>query len=322
MRRIACLRPGGLSYHDRSILASVARGGWGGLAPHSQAACAGTQYTQQIHDMRNPVSRSLLCVDVGNSRTKFGLFRRHAQPRAPRTLPRCDAQLTLANREIGSLAGLATLLGIAADESVAGLVAGSNPAGVARVIESWPAHWDRPALLDDASRCPIEIRVAAPNKVGFDRILNAVACNVIRPAATPAIVIDTGTATTVDLVSADGAFEGGAILPGFELSARALNQYTALLPYLTIEELAVEPHEPLGRNTFEALRSGLLWGQVGAIKELAMQYRTRCPVEPFVVVTGGGAPLAARHLPQARCEPHLSLQGLALVGETAATGRP
>jgi type III pantothenate kinase len=196
-----------------------------------------------------------------------------------------------------------------------GIVAGSNPDGVARTLLNWPLDWPRPALLDDVADCPLDIRLEEPNKAGVDRILNAVACNFIRPYGQPALIIDSGTATTVDALSADGAFEGGAIHPGFELCARALHQYTALLPLITIDELIDESHEPLGRNTREALRGGLVWGQVGAIKELAAQLSRRWNAPPFVLLTGGGAPLASSYLPEAQWEPHLSLQGLAIVGE-------
>ncbi len=109
--------------------------------------------------------------------------------------------------------------------------------------------------------------------------------------------------------------KGARYLPGFELCARALNQYTALLPFVTIDELCNESHEPLGTSTQEALRSGLLWGQIGAIRELVDRLSARWSVAPFVLLTGGGAPLAAPELPEARWEPCLSLQGLAVVAE-------
>jgi type III pantothenate kinase len=147
----------------------------------------------------------------------------------------------------------------------------------------------------------------------MDRILKAVACNVIRPPDQPALVIDTGTATCVDAISTDGAFEGGAILPGFELCARALHQYTALLPYISVDELVEESHEPLGHGTREALRSGLVWGQVGAIKELVQRLSQRWETDPLLLLTGGGAPLLTAHLAGALWQPQLSLQGLAVV---------
>ncbi len=203
-------------------------------------------------------------------------------------------------------------------------------------------------MISDPTKLPIASRLIHPRRVGIDRVLNAVAANVVRPAGRPAVIVDTGTATTVDLVAADGAFEGGAILPGFELCARALHFYTALLPQISIEELATQSCDPLGRETRAALRSGLFWGQLGAVKELIARLggpaeagwdkaasaagpptedshssmvglrspSRACPAlrddAPLVLLTGGGAPLLAPQLASARWEPGLSLQGLVL----------
>jgi type III pantothenate kinase len=153
-------------------------------------------------------------------------------------------------------------------------------------------------------------------KVGIDRLLNAVAANILRPEGRPAILVDTGTATTVDYITAQGAFAGGAILPGFELSARALHDYTALLPLVSIDELATGLHEPVGTNTRQALRSGLFWGQLGAVRELIGRLHDRSAAPPFLLLTGGGASLLAAHLPEARLEPHLALQGLKHVADS------
>ncbi len=80
-------------------------------------------------------------------------------------------------------------------------------------------------------------------------------------------MIDVGSSVAVDLVSAEGAFEGGAILPGIAMSARALHDYTDLLPQIPMSELGVPP-AALGTATIPALRSGLYWGAVGAMREL------------------------------------------------------
>ena len=132
----------------------------------------------------------------------------------------------------------------------------------------------------------MKINLEQPNHAGIDRILNAVACNTIRPAGTPAVIVDTGTATTVDAISPDGAFEGGSILPGFELCARALHQYTALLPFVTIDELCNESHEPLGdQHAGSPAQRSLM----GANRR---DSRTRAAVErtvvgpPFVLLDG------------------------------------
>jgi type III pantothenate kinase len=145
-------------------------------------------------------------------------------------------------------------------------------------------------------------------------------------------VVDCGTATTVDLVDETGAFRGGAILPGFELAAKSLHHYTAKLPFVPMDELLREPHDPLGTNTRAALRSGLFWGQVGAVRELCgrlgslLAERAELLLaalagyfpETLVVLTGGGGELLHAELPGTRLEPHLSLQGLVLTGERGA----
>ena len=94
---------------------------------------------------------------------------------------------------------------------------------------------------------------------GIDRLVDAVAANRLRKSHRPAAIVDVGTAITVDLVAADGAFLGGSILPGIALSARALHEFTDLLPLVDVGEL-VEPPPALGTDTEAAMRSGLFWG--------------------------------------------------------------
>ena len=147
--------------------------------------------------------------------------------------------------------------------------------------------------------------------MGIDRLLNAVAANHIRPDKTPAVIIDCGTATTVDYISAAGAFAGGAILPGFELSARALHQYTARLPLIDVATLGHSPPNPLGHNTAAAIQSGLFWGQLGAVRELITRLSDDT-VSPLILLTGGGGSLLQPYISEAIYEPHLSLQGLSL----------
>lgn len=267
--------------------------------------------------MADPV----LCVDVGNSRTKLGVFL-SAMGQTASALPECVSDLAVPHGEPVVWASLRERFSLDGGAIVRGFISGSHPDGIAGLIDGWPTDWPPPTVVNEVSRIPPAIRPQAPKNAGMDRILKAVACNVIRPPHRPALVIDTGTATCVDAISGDGAFEGGAILPGFELCARALHQYTALLPYITVDELVEEPHEPLGRGTREALRSGLLWGQVGAIKELAERLSQRWTTVPFLLLTGGGASLLAPHLPGALWKPQLSLQGLAVVAANQAEKNP
>lgn len=212
---------------------------------------------------------------------------------------------------------------------VGGLLAGANPAGNRRFQREWTERTGRPPLkhITDLSRL-LETAVDEPQRVGVDRLLNAVAANVVREPQRPVVIVDSGTATTVDFVDSDGVFRGGAILPGFDLAATSLHAYTALLPRVTIEQLAENPRIPLGTNTHDAICSGLYWGHVGAVRELAGRLSEQAgnldpdsaTVAPLVLLTGGGADLLAEQFPEARWMPQLSLQGLVLAGRESGEG--
>lgn len=249
---------------------------------------------------------TILAIDVGNSRIKFGLFARGAL----RGLPESRASLAVRHSEPIPWQTIVGWLDGHSAGPIASIAAGVNPRGMERLVGEWPTgHWPRPKRIDTVEGV-LEVRLEAPGKVGIDRLLNAVAVNRLRPDGQPAIVVGSGTATTVDSISSDGAFLGGAILPGFELAARSLNEHTALLPLVLAGELTGDL-PALGRDTPGAIRSGLLYGQVGAVKELVARLSTDGH-EPLVVVTGGNGALLASHLgPGARFEPDLPLRGLA-----------
>lgn len=259
----------------------------------------------------------ILAVDVGNSRIKFGMFRR-APKTSVRTFPECVAALTV------SVAGHVDWAMVTAHFEeweplvTTAVVAGANPAGAERVLTGWPnGVWTLPVPVQRATQLPLKVNVEFPDKVGIDRLLDAVAANVLRPEGTPAVVVDSGTATTVDLVSATGDFEGGAILPGLELGARSLHQYTALLPLIDTESLVAGEASVLGRNTHDAIRSGLWFGQVGSIRELVTRLSESAARPPLVLVTGGVgrwlAPALGEHV---RFEPDLALRGLAYMAQS------
>ncbi len=268
----------------------------------------------------NDNSRTLLlAVDVGNSRFKFGLFQPLRRDEPQPVLPAFVESLAAALNEPVPWDELAAWAQREPGAPLRAVVAGANPPAIELLLRDWPrTPWPKPVVVLGPATLPIAIHVDAPEKVGIDRLLNAVAANALRSAGEPMIVVDAGTATTVDYVSPAGAFEGGAILPGLQLSARALHRYTALLPLIPQAELAGPPPAPVGRNTRDALRSGLLWGQVGSVRELIARLSEIAPTPPTVLLTGGGALLLAPFLKTAcRLEPHLGLRGLAL---TAALG--
>jgi len=151
----------------------------------------------------------------------------------------------------------------------------------------------------------IEIRYGVPQEVGADRLVNAVA-GVARYGA-PLVIVDLGTAITLDVVAPDGAYLGGAIAPGLVVSMESLFSRTAKLPQVALEA----PRSVIGGNTAEAIQSGIVFGYAGLIDALAErifgELGVRCPV----VATGGHAAILAdcsRTI--SAVEPWLTLEGL------------
>lgn len=173
-------------------------------------------------------------------------------------------------------------------------------------------------LVADERTVPITMRVDAPGTAGHDRLVNAYAA--ARLHGVPAIVVDLGTATTFDVVAADGAFLGGAIAPGVGLGVDALAQRTAQLPRVPI----VLPPEPIGRSTVEAIQSGTVLGHVGMVTFLLQAMSHQLADKPRVVLTGGlsAHPWAAAIPGVDAIDPLLTLRGLALLHAQVRRGAP
>ncbi len=142
-----------------------------------------------------------------------------------------------------------------------------------------------PYVVGDNTFLGIEIRIEKPSEAGADRLVNAVGGHMAYNG--PLIIIDSGTATTFDVVAADGGWEGGAIAPGINLSMQALHQAAAKLPRVAIEK----PARIIGRDTVTAMQSGIFWGYVGLIEYLVEQIKREYGQEMTVVATGGVASL-------------------------------
>ena len=251
----------------------------------------------------------LIAVDVGNARIKLGLFR----PDRGDALPEPERTLQLDGRrpEWGLLPGWLK----ETDQGQTHWWIGSvNRPTTTRLLD-WirgrrPAD---PITLLAAGDLPLVVGLQRPDMVGVDRLLSAVAANHLRQSDRPAVVADLGTAITVDLVSAEGEFLGGSIQPGIGMSARALHEFTDLLPLLDTTELAAPP-PALGVSTLSAMQSGLFWGAVGAIRELIE--RLAGEMDPQVFLTGGAGPAVAELFGRsARHVPHLTLAGIALTAK-------
>lgn len=266
-----------------------------------------------------PDQEYILAVDVGNSRIKFGLFERPRPAPDNRALPTCTESLAVVVDQEVDWNAVTRHFGQRMPRITQAVMAGVNPAGMKRLLAGWlQSGWPEPRIIDRAAELPLQTDVENPDHVGIDRLLDGVAANLLRAARQPAVVIDSGTATTVNAVSADGVFLGGAILPGLALQARSLHQYTALLPLIDVRSLADDPVEALGRNTYEAISSGLWYGQIGAVRELTGQYAKSCDGPRLLLVTGGmGRWLSPALGADFRFEPHLALRGLAYVAQTS-----
>lgn len=144
-----------------------------------------------------------------------------------------------------------------------------------------------------------------PERVGVDRLLNAVAA--FQRLRTGTLVVDFGTAITVDVVSDKGEYLGGVIAPGIETSTYALNARTAFLPRVTINK----PSHALGKDTEEAISSGIYWGTVGMVERILKELFNELGHQPKVIATGGDAELFATDITLiSEIIPHLSLEGI------------
>jgi type III pantothenate kinase len=131
----------------------------------------------------------------------------------------------------------------------------------------------------------VEVRIAKPSEAGADRIVNAVGA--FSAHGGPLIVVDSGTATTFDVIGADGGFEGGVIAPGINLSMQALHDAAAQLPRIAIEK----PAKAIGKDTIGAMQSGVFWGYIGLIEGLIARIKVEYAKPMRVIGTGGVASL-------------------------------
>jgi type III pantothenate kinase len=164
---------------------------------------------------------------------------------------------------------------------------------------------------------PLVLDVDEPHNVGADRALNAIAAHAKHPG--DLILVDFGTATTFDVVGSSGAYKGGIIAPGINLSLDALVTAAAMLPRIAIE--APDDTGVIGRTTERQMRIGIYWGYVAMLEGLIERIRLEIGRPAKVIATGGLATLFARHTSIFDAiEPDLTIQGLSLLHERVAAG--
>ena len=162
-----------------------------------------------------------------------------------------------------------------------------------------------PLVIGENARLGIEVRITKPAEAGADRLVNAIGAHLVYPG--DLLLIDSGTATTFDIVSADGAFEGGLIAPGINLSLQALHEAAAKLPRIAIQR----PERVIGKDTVAAMQSGVFWGYIALIEGLVSRIKAEWGAPMTVVGTGGVASLFEGATTAIdRFDPDLTIRGL------------
>jgi type III pantothenate kinase len=237
-----------------------------------------------------------LAIDVGNTNVTVGLF--------------VDGELSATwrfssdrRRTADEWWALFAAVGAVGEDPQAAVIGSVVPVITGEIERALSAH-GRPPLVVRASDLPVRLAVNR-DEVGADRIANAV--GVARRHRLPAVVVDLGTATTIDVVAADGTYLGGAIAPGILTALQALLERAARLSQV---EMYV-PESVIGRTSADCLRAGVLFGTAGQIDRLVEMAAAELGAAPFVVATGG---LAEWVMPVARTitvlDPDLTLWGL------------
>lgn len=233
-----------------------------------------------------------LLIDNSNTRTKFALG---------------DARALGGWRGVLATAGVsaATLADLLDGVCFEAVVMASVVPAKARVLRDFlepqaPVH-----LLDWRSPLGMGIDYPEPDQIGADRLANAV--GVLARHGAPAVVIDSGTAVTFDIVSAAPAYCGGVIAPGLGAMTRYLAQTTALLPEIVLEE----PVSAIGKSTIHAMQVGAVFGYRGLVREILARICAELPGTPKIIATGGDAELIARGIPEIDAVDHdLTLEGI------------
>ena len=261
------------------------------------------------------MSRRFLAIDVGNTNTVLGLMDGREVEHTWRvsTLPRTTDELGALLGQLLGHRGVAT-------SSIAGAICSSVvPSQVYTIEKACRRYLDAHCLVVGRKlRTGMPIRTDNPREVGADRIVNAVAA--VSLFGGPVIVVDFGTATTLDCINGKGEYVGGVIAPGLRISEEALFDRTAQLPRVEL----VRPDGVIGKNTIHAMQSGLFYGYVGLVDALVQRVRGELDPAALAVATGGYATLLASGSAEiAEVVPHLTLQGLAVLYErNAGAGRP
>jgi len=257
----------------------------------------------------------LLAIDVGNTNTVFAVHDGNDFLLSWRC--KTDAART-ADQYFVWLRQLMQHGGMDSADIKEVVISNTAPATLFNLRVLCDRYFDCRPLVVGRAECalPVEVRVDNPTEVGADRLVNTVAAYAKHGG--DLIVLDFGTATTFDVIGHDGAYVGGVIAPGVNLSLDALHQAAAHLPRIDV----TMPEHVLGRNTVHCMQSGIFWGYVGLIDGICTRLATERERAMRVIATGGLSPLFARGTQVIEIvDTDLTMHGLVLIHRYNKTGK-
>jgi len=247
----------------------------------------------------------LLCIDSGNTNIVFAVFDDEDMIRGQwRSSPHSERTADEFGVWLGQLMNSAN---ITTADITASIIASVVPASLFSLKSLCRDYFDCEPLVigEEGVELNLEVRIERPDDVGADRLVNAISAH--QQYTGPLIIVDFGTATTFDVIGADGGYIGGVIAPGVNLSLKALHMAAAQLPRVGIQSTATV----IGKGTVEAMQSGIYWGYVGLVEGLVKRLSDEHGGEITVIATGG---LAGLFTEATDCidhsDPDLTLRGL------------
>ena len=254
---------------------------------------------------------ALLAIDAGNTNVVIGAYRDSTLLATWRTATVHDRTEDELAVMIDALLGQEDLSLETMDALVLGSVVPPLTLAFTRLADRYLSG--KALVIGPGVKTGVKLRVDNPSEVGADRIANTLAAH--RRYGGPAIVVDFGTTTNFDVVSADGDFLGGSFAPGLEVSAESLFGRASRLFAVSF----TVPKEAIGKNTADCIRSGIMFGYVGLVEGLLARIKAELPGTPKVIATGGLAPtIVPLTKGIERVDDDLTLEGLRLLWELNA----
>ncbi len=255
---------------------------------------------------REEPSPLLLAIDVGNTNIVLGVFRGEQLVADWRISTSGDTMPDEYAVLLSNLLGYHQLTMAGLDDAI---IASVVPKVTANLLEMLEKYMKVGALVvGPGIDTGVRIAIDNPKEVGADRVVNGLAA--YRLYGGPAVVIDLGTTTTFDAVSASGEYLGGAIAPGILTSVEAMSRYTARLPRVDL----VRPQHAIGRDTLSAMQSGIILGHAAMVEGMVRRISTELGGEPRVIATGGLCGVIAAEVPLIQvADKNLTLRGLQLM---------